>query len=107
MSPQLSDSLPCSLARWHHLTLLFCGFSLTEQIKRQGLLLNFSCTQGIWWRIFRICLRKVPVELHVLWIHRDKAHPAVWLLQSPAMHDAWVQGGSRVLAELYEYSQVC
>lgn len=81
--PSSSQTVNCPLARLYNLTLLFSDFSLIKLIKIQNLLVNFSCTWGIWLHILMICSQNVLIKLHILLIHCDIFLTTMLLVQGP------------------------
>ena len=79
--PRSSQTIIYPLARVYNLTRLFVDFSLIKLIKIQNLLVNSSCTWGIWLHILMICSQDVLIKLHILLICHDTFLTALLLAQ--------------------------
>lgn len=98
-----SKTLVCPFARLYNLTLLFSDFPLIKLIKIQNLLVNFSCTWGIWLHILMICSQNVLIKLHILLIRCDIALTTELLVRGPGwceLHPGSAEQRLRVLIEL-------
>ena len=84
--PRSSQTVICPLARLYNLTLLFSDFSLIKLIKIQNLLVNISCTWGIWFHILMMS-QNVLIKLHILLICCDIFLPTVL----PAQGSGWCE----------------
>lgn len=101
--PSFSQTVTCPLARLYNLTLLFSHYLLIKLIKIQKLLVNFSCTWGIWLHILMTCSQNVLMKLHILLICCDISLTTALLTQGPGwceLHPGILEWMLHVLNEL-------